>query len=405
MNQRMGYMRILTFTEVDPLKIPKKDFNDDVARSLYYYHKKKVSIEFPSPVNDSSYILRSNGYIGYIPLDENFSLQILPKIAIQNVFRMLEYAYRLKSFEFLKGPLKVESIEDLFERLVNVLAKRVLERNRKGLFRGYLRRKERLPFLRGRLMTVPTIMSILRGSTFLECEYQEHTADLEDNRILAWTLFELRHFKFHNEDIQRNVNKAFREIVNKVSLEQIEPRDLINRFYHRLNQDYKPMHGLCRFFLENCGPGLETGEYEFIPFVIHMPNLFELFVAEWIRQHLPLELDLEIQYNAFIDEEKSFMFKIDLIIVDAVTGVALCVLDTKYKRKPNPDGSDVQQIVAYAVSVGADKAFLIYPSPITRNIKFLVGQRIEVRSLVFDISQDPDLAGKKFLDMLLKNIK
>ena len=61
-----------------------------------------------------------------------------------------------------------------------------------------------------------------------------------------------------------------------------------DRLYHRLNQDYQPMHGLCRFFLEHSGPTHQDGDSAMIPFVVHMPALFEKFVA--FREQLGMEV-------------------------------------------------------------------------------------------------------------------
>jgi len=165
------------------------------------------------------------------------------------------------------------------------------------------------------------------------------------------------------------------------------------------------MHGLCRFFLENCGPGLEIGDYDFIPFIIHMPNLFESFGAEWMRTHLPSDYKIKIQYRARLDLEGNFGFKIDLVLIDTLSEKTIGVLDTKYKRKFIPEEDDIQQIVAYAVSMRTDNAFLIYPSSKTKKIDIKVGQHVRVRSMVFDIGEDPDLAGNLFLESLFKNIK
>ena len=76
-------------------------------------------------------------------------------------------------------------------------------------------------------------------------------------------------------------------------------------------------------------------------------------------------------------------------------------MDTKYKRHTRPDESDIQQVVAYAVEVGTDKAFLVYPTTEIEPIDILVGDR-RVRSLAFGVSDDPDSAGKRFLAELAK---
>jgi 5-methylcytosine-specific restriction enzyme subunit McrC len=163
------------------------------------------------------------------------------------------------------------------------------------------------------------------------------------------------------------------------------------------------MHALCRFFLEQTGPGLERGSYDFIPFVIHMPTLFEAFVAEWLEENLPPTYMLEKQYIARLDAEGHFSFKIDLVLANSATGESLGVLDTKYKRTKQPEQEDYMQIVAYAESMHTTNAFLIYPSTQTKQFDFPVG-KVQVRGLTFDISKDLQKAGAKFLNAILKGI-
>jgi 5-methylcytosine-specific restriction enzyme subunit McrC len=397
-------MEIIELREEESLSLPKDSFDETSALTLYHNYKNRIIVEFPNPVNEQCYIIRSNGYVGYIPINENYSLRILPKVSINNVFRMLEYAYNLRSFALFEGSTSVEAIEDLFERLAAILAKRVINRSRKGLYLDYLERREALPHLVGRPDLISTTVSLLRGSTNAICEYEEHTADLEDNQILAWTLYQLRRFHIKRKDVQILVRKAFRELVHKVDIKHIEPQLCINRLYHRLNQDYKPMHGLCRFFLEHSGPGIEKGEHEFLPFILNMPNLFESFVAEWLLKNLPTGIRLEKQYYAQLSPDGKFYFNIDLVLIDARTDKVIAVLDTKYKRKADPEDHDIEQIVAYAISMNTKDALLVYPSPHTNNFDFKVGDNVRVVGLSFDIGSDPDEAGKEFLCQLKKEL-
>ena len=215
---------------------------------------------------------------------------------------------------------------------------------------------------------MPSLRAAMRGSTRLECEYEEHTPNVDDNRILAWTLYQLPRFRLKREDVQHQVRQAYRALASTVDVKSLEPRVCINRFYHRLNDDYRPMHGLCRFFLEHCGPDIAVGEHEFIPFVLHMPILFESFVAKWLQAILPTGIQLETQYKADLDEFGMFVFRIDLVLIAAVSDRVLAVLDTKYKRKERPDVADIQQIVAYVLRMSSQKAILIYPSTDTQLI-------------------------------------
>ena len=353
---------------------------------------------------EHTYILRSKGYIGYIPVNENYILKIRPKVGVKNVFRMLEYTYKLKSFELLKGLTNVESTEDFFERFVMVLAKRILDRNRKGLYCNYVQKAEELPHLRGRVKILPTTLSMLRGSTKAACRYEEHTSDLIENQILLWTLYQLRQFQIKRKDVKRVVRKAYRELIHKVSLKQINLENCVNRFYNKLNQDYRPLHGLCRFFLEHVGPGMEQGTYDFVPFVIHMPHLFESFVAEWLRENLPRRYKVTKQFSATFDSEGNFQFRIDLVITISSTGEVVCVLDTKYKRPTKPEDADISQIHTYAAKMETKRAFLVYPSQIITPCNISI-KSIMVSSIVFNLCKDPDTAGKLFLDELLSYIQ
>ena len=78
-------------------------------------------------------------------------------------------------------------------------------------------------------------------------------------------------------------------------------------------------------------------------------------------------------------------------------------MDTKYKRHTRPDESDIQQVVAYAVKMETDKAFLVYPTTEIEPIDVPVGDK-RVRSLAFDVSEDPDRAGKRFLAELAERL-
>jgi 5-methylcytosine-specific restriction enzyme subunit McrC len=392
-------MQLITIEEEKESKIPRTDIDENLIVSLHRHHKERIDIAFPTLLNDYCYVLRSKGCVGQIPISDDTTLRIIPKVPISNIFGMLEYAYDLKSFQFLEGITDVESLADLFENLVSILAKRVLDRVRKGLYRSYLREEDSLDFQRGRILVMPSLRASLRGSPRLECEYEEHTADLIDNRILVWTLNQLPRYGLKRDDVRQQVRQAYHALAGAVMVDRVEPRDCMRRFYNRLNDDYKPMHGLCRFFIEHCGPALEIGACHFIPFVLNMPSLFESFVAEWLKEHSPEGLYITPQYQANLDEIGKFFFRIDLVLRDMITDRVLAVMDTKYKRDQKPVEEDIKDIVAYAVRMRTNSGILIYPSTDTQPIDLKVGD-VKVRSIVFDISRDPDQGGYAFLEKL-----
>jgi 5-methylcytosine-specific restriction enzyme subunit McrC len=174
-------------------------------------------------------------------------------------------------------------------------------------------------------------------------------------------------------------------------------RSCTGRLYDRLNSDYESLHSLCRFFLDKAGPGYQTGEYSMLPFLIDMNELFEQFVAEWLRSHMPEEYSLQVQSRFAISGSYSLQFVIDLVVTNVESGKILCVLDTKYKRGHAPLSPDIEQVTAYAEAKAAAEAILVYPIMMPDPLDSRIG-RIRVRSLTFSLDSDIEAAGKQFLD-------
>lgn len=389
----------IELTEEEPKRLEKTVFDKATAFRLYQFLDDRVSLDFPSPANEEKYEFRSSGLVGIIPF-EDFVITINPKVSIANLFGMLEYAYHLKSFELLEGLTDVDSMNALYERLAHVFVRRVLDRVRKGLYRGYVEKTEDLSYLSGRVLVAATIRRNLCGSARLECVHEEQTADLLDNKILAWTLFRLSRSSIQRDDVRGLIRRATRVMNDVVDISPVLPTDCIGRFYHRLNEDYRPMHGLCRFFLESQGPGISAGEHAFIPFTLNMPGLFENFVAEWLHARVR-SVRVFRQYDVELGGTNSVTIRIDIVLRDAETDAVLAVMDTKYKRALDPDSKDVMQVVGYAATMRTTKAILVYPSRDTRTELIHAGEII-VTPLIFDLSEDIERAGIRFAAELLE---
>jgi 5-methylcytosine-specific restriction enzyme subunit McrC len=346
--------------------------------------------------------IRPRGWVGHIPINNELLVRVTPKVTIDNVFRMLEVAYQLKSFQFFKGQTNVEHLNDAIERLAAILARPVLDRCREGLFRAYTNQHNDLLYVRGRINLPRTITNRLRGSPSVGCDFQETTGDIPDNQILFWTLNVISHMGLRRSEVQSEVRKAYRALAGAISLVRYDAASCMNRLYHRLNDDYQPMHGLCRLFLEHSGPGIRVGDRNFIPFTLRMPELFESFVAEWLKaQRLPMRVSPH--YRARITGNQNFTIDIDLLLRNLTTDRPLAVLDTKYKISDDFSQDDIHQVVAYATRVGCQLAILVYPRP-HEEVELHYGP-VTVRSVCFDLSSPMDHAGDAFRDRLLSLLK
>jgi 5-methylcytosine-specific restriction enzyme subunit McrC len=381
------------WSDFEPNSISPQAF--DAVDELY---GSQFETEYPNPKNGQRYRIRPGGYVGCFPVDDSLTLRVQPKVPIENLFRMLEYAYQLDVF-LPKGLAAVDSIEDVFENLAAILAQRVNERCRKGLSRDYVLEEDQLSCVRGRFMFGATLHHALRGGVSVQCEFEEHTADLDENRILAWVLHQLGRFPLRRDEVKRQIRSAYRSLASTVGLQSYPPSACVGRFYDRLNIDYRPMHALCRFFLEQLGPATNIGSHETVPFRINMPLLFEVFVEKWLRAHLAKEVALDSQYTAHLDQEGSFEFRADLVLRDARSDGVLAVLDTKYKRSGDVSPEDVNQVFTYASRLHTGSAYLVYPSHATATRRITI-EGIVIQSVRFDLSGDLEAAGKTFVQAL-----
>jgi 5-methylcytosine-specific restriction enzyme subunit McrC len=272
---------VLELTEYVTESFARERLDAEVAQALWRTYGNQVSVGEPSFKNNYRWELTPQGYVGYIPLTPGLYLALRPKVPLDNLFQMLEYAYKLGDF-FRTDTVGVQSFEELYERLALVLSQRVLDRARKGLYRAYVGRHEQVAFLRGRL----DLPSLIRAPWDVRprCHYQEHTADVEENQILAWTLYLLPRTGICTQHSRSTVTQAFRAVGQTASLAHVTPQQCLGRLYHRLNQDYQPLHALCHFFLAHIGPSYRSGQRSMLPFLIDMNRLFEVFVAEWLAR-------------------------------------------------------------------------------------------------------------------------
>ena len=390
---------LVELIEYRPRLFPKEHFTASQGEILWRNYSSQVSVEFPTPKTDNQWQLISQGWVGYIQVTPELRIVLHPRVELANLFRMLEYAYRLKSFKFQEGLVDCNSLEEFYEQLAKVLALRTLDRYRKGIYRSYIGKRDQLPYVRGRLDLQQIIQKPWDVNAV--CNFEDHTYDNEDNQIIAWTLSRITQSGLCTERTSPTIRKAYRTMQSSVTLQAYSSYSCIRRLYNRLNIDYEQLHALCRLFLEHRGPHHEIGDRKMLPFLVDMTRLYELFVAEWLLQHLPQDIELKLQERIDINQGGSIFFKIDLVLYEASTGNPLCVLDTKYKKPDSPSANDIEQIVAYAAAKQCNEAILVYPGYLANPLHSRVGQ-INVHSLTFSLDGDLESAGQLFLTDLFK---
>ena len=396
----MNKLRIIELAEYKAVELPVGELPVKAAKMLHDRYHKQVSIEraFWGNAGDC-WRLTNQGWVGFIPLDDTLAISLTPKTSIGRLFEMLEVAYDLRVFEPGNELFQVASVDDLYERLAGELARRVLLRLRRGIYRSYVAQEDQGRYIRGRLDVRRQMAQPWRVDP--HCHFEEHTADLEENQLLLWALQRiLRSGLCHEERALPSVRKAYHALLGATTLAPLPAHACRNRLYNRLNLDYQSLHALAYFFLAHTGPTHEAGEQHMLPFLVDMAGLFELFVAVWLRNHLPSPFRVSVQESYHLGRESDTRFVIDLVIRN---GDKTWVLDTKYKvpNKAAPD--DIAQIVAYAESMETNEGILVYPRRLPGAILYQVGTTT-VRILAFDLDGDLQTAGERFVAELLQAV-
>jgi len=122
----------LELEEYRTTSLPATALPEEVGTAIWRRYGTKIDVEFPSPKTGNHWQLTPQSWAGHLPIDDMWHLFVKPKVALDNLFGMLEYAYKL-SFLAAGKTVGAASLQELYGRLAKILALRVLDRSRRGI--------------------------------------------------------------------------------------------------------------------------------------------------------------------------------------------------------------------------------------------------------------------------------
>lgn len=345
-----------------------------------------------------AYFLRSKGYIGLFPLRGSGLLRVEPKIPSLSVWKMITASMGvLEAME----PEKVHSVAGLSHALVTNYVRIVGERLDRGLLWDYRSAEEGGRPIRGRIIG-PEVKRL----PLVRCRYDEGGYDHKVNQKILWTLHIMGSMVLEQELFDR-IRRLIRELTPKVSLKLVA-EDLTLIRFPRLYSEYRTLNILSEFILAHSSPVISSGPKSTLPFIFHMPTLFEEAVAGWMHRSFSGRVVVKRQWSIPLKGVNSLCFKIDLALLAKETLQPLVIFDTKYKRDRSPSTADVHQVASYAVETGAMQAVLLFPQKNIEHTEFFVGP-IKVQTLGFDFQKtdwsDIALDIYNFVDSLIESHK
>jgi 5-methylcytosine-specific restriction enzyme subunit McrC len=309
-------------------------------------------------LHGAGYVLNPNQFVGVVALPSGRRLESFPKVPVRSLFYMLAVVYDLPS-PFLPEWSEFDELDEMLEFVVAHYADLLESRISHGLYRTYAEREENLSAVRGRIAVADDVRHnfVLRHRTF--CRFAEFTWDVPENQILRQVAHLVAGW-VRKPELRMRLRRIDR-LMGEVTATNFAASALDRFTYHRLNDDYQPMHRLCRLFLEGASLSEAAGAFSFRTFLLDMNRLFEAFVTQVLRDRAPSGIAVEDQVPVYLGHEKKVPMRPDIVVRDR--GVPRLVADCKYKRL-EPDefrNHDVYQVLAYCTAINVEQGLLLYP--------------------------------------------
>ena len=382
--------------EVDPDRVPPQ-----VLLAWHSRWRHAFSLDWNGPLGETPATLRTRGYVGVVPFFRGGPLEVRPKIGVQNLLAMIDYAWDLRGLACSPELVSSGSVAHLFEFLVERMAVGVLQVQKAGFAREYGQDQNELPFIRGTALWGRGEGHFTRG---VICRYSGLSADNWANRLLAAALARVEPLPFRQETTRPKVRNAQRALraqgVSAADWQEPERRyEAANDLaLYRQRREYRLLHALSRFILQNGGPSGGAGALEAAPFLLYLPRVLEQFVGQALRGQEYFHI--KEQWRLPLQRGRRLAFIPDLTLIRA--GKARAVVDCKYKWSALPDETDIQQVAAYALKTGAPTACLVYPQNVER-LRLAIGN-VEVLTIGLDLESGPLRAAEACRQYLLKHL-
>jgi 5-methylcytosine-specific restriction enzyme subunit McrC len=208
-------------------------------------------------------------------------------IPVHNLYYLLSYAWDLLS-ESGVAPISCDDSRSAPDMLALMLAGGIESLGRRGLFRDYQPRVEETSRLKGRIDFVASVRRLRHRQATLVCHYDELGTDNLVNGILRTTLNRLLASNSINGAVKQRLRDTAQVLgdVPAISLNRGCFRRAVVTRHHRA---CRVALLVCELLFELAQPDASGKWHQFTnPWAAEgMPKLFEAFVRNFLKRHLP----------------------------------------------------------------------------------------------------------------------
>jgi 5-methylcytosine-specific restriction enzyme subunit McrC len=313
--------------------------------------------------------------------DDAIDLYLRPKLPISSLMFLLSYTAGDRHWR--QNVVTTGAETELMPAVAELFVRMASQTLNGGVLHGYRPIRESLHALRGRL---DVSEQLRRGGLPLPVavEYDEFTADIPENRILAATIVRLT--SLHG--VPPATSAALRHLAGRLVGVSIPAPGAPPPAWkaNRLNERYTATLSLAELILSGTVPDVRHGDSVAVHgIVIDMERLFERFLETAFRDAARLYgMRCLRQHVHHFDAACVIEIRPD-ISVHRTDGLH-SVVDAKYKTSdgvPN-DPADLYQLTAYCTALGLKAGHLVYANgpaePVTHVVGF-TGTTITVHGL------------------------
>jgi 5-methylcytosine-specific restriction enzyme subunit McrC len=337
--------------------------------------------------------LQAGGHIGLIPLNDRLTLEVMPRVPLGNLGRMMHIAQgapkelnRVGRRYGLDASMYASLIDVYSRALAGYIDDIVLN----GLLKEYHRREEDTSFPRGRIEIGRTATTLIpRGITHrLSTSWFERTADNPANRCLKYAVWYLAQCKLAGDrsrgtrETVRLLNRTY-QMLPGVELDRScqfldDPTVTGRQALPSLRSYYRDPLDLALLVIRQQAPTIHQrvhGVYLPTSLIVDMSTIFEAY----IRRLLQLQAVADHWGFAVLDGNQkrpqgggkplfdsglANLATPDVVLATGTPQLPSYPLLIEVKYKPaggSPGRDDLNQTIAYAVSYQCNKVVIVQP--------------------------------------------
>jgi len=318
-------------------------------------------------------VITARNYVGLIAMTDGTVIEILPKIAGDEIgedatkrifLEMLKTLRDITFKDFNVSHLHVDRL-NLFEIFIKMFLDEVTALTKQGLKSAYTPVEANEKFYKGKILTSQNIKCNLVNKQRFFVLYDDFNANRPENRLIKSTLRFL--LKATHDGRNRQHASQLLTLFDRVDYSESYCEDFSKCLTDRSMNHYDKALSWCRVFLLGNSFTAFVGSEVALALLFPMEKVFESFVAAKLRRHVSRAINIRTQdatYSLFDIPRRAFALRPDIVLE---FGKRTVIMDTKWKLLSDTDRnsgisqSDMYQMYAYGKKYGADRIVLLYP--------------------------------------------